>query len=45
MAEQRTRHRNVLDGTSFEFLKAGWWIWHAIAIWPIFSLGQLFWPR
>ena len=45
MAEQRTRHRNVLDGTSFEFLTAGWCICIALAISGFFYLAQIFWQR
>lgn len=30
------------DLGSFEFLKAGWWVWHIIAIAGIFYLGYLY---
>jgi hypothetical protein len=36
---------NPADGTSFEFLKVGWWVWHLIAIPAAAYLGHLFWPR
>ncbi|MHB9145504.1 MAG: hypothetical protein ACYC5Y_09265 [Symbiobacteriia bacterium] len=41
----RTRKRNPVDGTTWEFLNAGWWVWHVIVIVAVFYLGHLLWPR
>ncbi|ABZ83153.1 hypothetical protein HM1_0539 [Heliomicrobium modesticaldum Ice1] len=35
---------NVLNGTTWEFLKTGWWVWHVFAIALVFYLGHLLWP-
>lgn len=40
-----TKKRNSADGSSFEFLATGWWIWHVVAIVGVFYLGHLLWPR
>jgi len=34
-----------LDLGTFRFLKAGWWIWHIIAVAVIFYLGWLWGGR
>ncbi|MDP2859446.1 MAG: hypothetical protein Q8P50_15920 [Bacillota bacterium] len=39
------RTKNVLDETTWEFLKTGWWISHILAIVIVAYLGFLFWPR
>ncbi|MCL5676790.1 MAG: hypothetical protein M1602_02750 [Firmicutes bacterium] len=40
-----TKRRNPADGTTWEFLQSGWWVWHVVAIVGTFYLGHLFWPR
>lgn len=37
--------KNVLDETTWEFLKTGWWISHILVIVIVAYLGFLFWPR
>ncbi len=35
---------NPVDGTTWEFLKSGWWVLHIIAIGLVFWLGHVLWP-
>ncbi|MDI6871720.1 MAG: hypothetical protein QME79_10280 [Bacillota bacterium] len=39
------KDRNLLNGTTWEFLQTGWWVLHIIAIVGVFWLGHLLWPR
>ena len=34
--------KDAYDIGTFHFLKAGWWVWHVVAIAGIFYLGWLF---
>ncbi|MEW6244764.1 MAG: hypothetical protein AB1497_11020 [Bacillota bacterium] len=36
---------NIIRGTTWEFLRAGWWLLHIIAVVLVAYLGFLFWPR
>ena len=36
---------NVLDGSTWEFLGAGWWVSHILVIALVAWLGFIFWPR
>lgn len=36
--------RNSLDGTTWEWLGAGWWVLHVVSIALVFYLGHLLWP-
>lgn len=38
------KDKTLVHGTSFEFLKIGWWVWHVVAIATIFYLGHVLWP-
>lgn len=37
--------KNTLDGTTWEFLRPGWWISHVLAVVIVAWLGFIFWPR
>lgn len=39
--DSRTERRNVLDGSTWEFLRSGWWIVHVIALVGVFYLGMI----
>jgi len=41
-SETKERSHNVLDGTTWEFLRGGWWVLHIIAILAVFYLGRAF---
>jgi hypothetical protein len=36
-----TKSSNVLDGSTWEFLRGGWWIVHVIALIAVFYLGRM----
>ncbi|WP_268892036.1 MULTISPECIES: hypothetical protein [Heliobacterium] len=36
---------NPLDGTIFEFLRAGWWCLHIPVMMITFYLGHRYWPK
>ena len=42
MADNEVQTRDTYELGTFEFLKAGWWVWHVVAIGGIFYLGYLF---
>ncbi len=49
MDEERNREDHSQMATqegydlgTFQFLKAGWWVWHIIAIAGVFYLGYIF---
>jgi|GEM_PF-4083468 len=41
----RPKERNLVDGTTWEFLGTGWWILHAVSIVGIFYFGAWFAAR
>jgi hypothetical protein len=43
--QMRPKERNLVDGTTWEFLGTGWWILHAISIVGIFYFGAWFVAR
>ncbi len=40
--EIKNKEQNMLDGTTWEFLNAGWWIFHVIAIIAAIWIGAMF---
>lgn len=38
----RERSRNPVDGTTWEFLRGGWWVLHVVAIVGVYYLGRMF---
>ena len=37
--------RDLVAGTTWAFLRPGWWILHVVAIVGILWLGRVLWPR
>ena len=37
--------RDLVAGTTWAFLRPGWWILHVVAIVGILWLGRVMWPR